>query len=131
MTKTLFVVFASVLVLGFTACNNDDDDMPAPPTQSIVDAAVATPDLSILVSVLSKPGLSDILAAASNDNAKLTVFAPTNAAFQGVLTALGLSSIDEIPEEVLLDIVKYHIVGSVAKALTYNQNSMKLSMESQ
>ncbi len=116
MMKTLAVVFASVLVLGFTACNNDDDDMPEPAPLSIAEAAIATPELSTLVSVLSKPGLSDILAAAGNDNATLTVFAPTNTAFQGVLTALGLSSIDEIPEEVLLDIVKYHIIGSVAKS---------------
>lgn len=116
MTKTLSVVFAIVFVLGFTACSNDDDDMPAPTQMSAAEAAIATPELSTLVSILSKPSLSDILAAANSDNAKLTVFAPTNAAFQGVLNALGLSSIDEIPEEVLLDIVKYHIIGSVAKS---------------
>ena len=77
-------------------------------------AAIATPELSTLVEILSLPALSDILAAASDDNAALTVFAPTNDAFQGVLDALGLMSIDEIPESVLLDIVQYHIVGAVA-----------------
>jgi transforming growth factor-beta-induced protein len=54
------------------------------------------------------------LKAASNDDANLTVFAPTNAAFETVLTVLGKSSISEIPESVLLDIVEYHIVPSVA-----------------
>jgi transforming growth factor-beta-induced protein len=83
---------------------------------SIAEAAIATSDLSILVSILSLNGLSDVLAAASNDDAELTVFAPTNTAFQAVLSALGLSSINEIPESVLLDIVKYHIVGAVAKS---------------
>lgn len=83
---------------------------------SIAEAAIATSDLSVLVSILSLDGLSDILAAAADDDAELTVFAPTNAAFQAVLTALGLSSINEIPESVLLDIVKYHIVGAVAKS---------------
>ena len=86
------------------------------PLVSIAAAATATADLSVLVDILSLPGLSDILAAAADDNATLTVFAPTNAAFQGVLDALGLSSIDEIPESVLLDIVQYHIVGAVAKS---------------
>jgi len=85
-------------------------------TPSVADAAIATEDLSVLVSILSLDGLSDILAAAANDDAELTVFAPTNAAFQAVLDALGLTSIDEIPESVLLDIVQYHIVGAVAKS---------------
>lgn len=85
-------------------------------SMTIADLAIATPDLSTLVSILSLPGLSDILAAADDPNATLTVFAPTNAAFAAVLEALGLPSIDEIPESVLLDIVKYHIVGSVAKS---------------
>lgn len=81
---------------------------------SIADIAIATPDLSSLVAILRLTGLSDILDAAANDNAEITVFAPTNDAFAAVLTALGVSSIEEIPEAVLLDIVKYHIVGSVA-----------------
>lgn len=83
---------------------------------SVADAAIATEELSVLVSILLLDGLSDILAAAADDDAELTVFAPTNAAFQAVLNALGLTSIDEIPESVLLDIVKYHIVGAVAKS---------------
>ncbi len=85
-------------------------------SMSIAELAIGTADLSSLVAILSLPGLSDILAAAADDNANLTVFAPTNDAFAAVLTALGLSSIDEIPESVLLDIVKYHILGSVAKS---------------
>lgn len=83
---------------------------------SIAEIAIGTEDLSTLVSILSLDGLSDILEAASDDNASLTVFAPTNEAFDAVLDALGLTSIDEIPENVLLDIVKYHIIGSVAKS---------------
>ena len=84
--------------------------------KSIAELAIGTESLSSLVAILSLPGLSDILAAAADDMGTLTVFAPTNDAFAAVLSALGLSSIDEIPESVLLDIVKYHIVGSVAKS---------------
>ena len=83
---------------------------------SIAERAIGNANLSSLVAILSLPGLSDILAAAADDNATLTVFAPTNDAFSAVLNALGLSSIDEIPENVLLDIVKYHILGSAAKS---------------
>jgi transforming growth factor-beta-induced protein len=81
---------------------------------SAAEAAIATSELSTLVSILTLPGLSDILAAASDDDAEITVFAPTNDAFAAVLTALGLTSINEIPESVLLDIVTYHIVGAAA-----------------
>ncbi len=83
---------------------------------SIAELAIGNANLSSLVAILSLPGLSDILAAAADENANLTVFAPTNDAFSAVLNALGLSSIDEIPENVLLDIVKYHILGSAAKS---------------
>ena len=83
---------------------------------TIADLAIATEDLSTLVSILSLEDLSGILAAADDPNATLTVFAPTNEAFAGVLTALGLTSIEEIPESVLLEIVQYHIVGSIAKS---------------
>ena len=82
--------------------------------KSIADLAIETDDLSTLVAILSLPELEGILNAAADDSGALTVFAPTNAAFQGVLDALGLTSIEEIPESVLIDIVEYHIVGAVA-----------------
>ncbi|MDN3642356.1 fasciclin domain-containing protein [Lutimonas halocynthiae] len=66
---------------------------------------------TILLSALAKPELSDLLAAASDPTGDLTVFAPTDAAFEAVLAALGKTSIDEIPVGVLKEIVTYHILG--------------------
>ena len=51
------------------------------------------------------------MAAANDPTQDLTVFAPTDAAFEGVLAALGMTSIDEIPVRVLKEIVTYHILG--------------------
>ena len=82
--------------------------------QTIVQIAAGNPDFSILVDALSKPLLSDLLDAANNPTSDLTVFAPTNAAFESVLTALGKSSIDELPVELLREIVQYHIVAGAA-----------------
>jgi len=79
-----------------------------------------SPDHTILLSALSKPELADLLAAANDPTADLTVFAPTDAAFEGVLAALGKTSIDEIPVEVLKEIVTYHILGG---AVTSDQLS--------
>jgi transforming growth factor-beta-induced protein len=82
------------------------------PTQSIAEIATSNDAFSTLVSILSLDELSDILAAASNANSDLTVFAPTNDAFSALLTALGKSSLDEINPQTLKDIVLYHIVSS-------------------
>jgi transforming growth factor-beta-induced protein len=79
--------------------------------QTIVQIAAGNPDFSILVAALSKPELADLLAAANDPTQDLTVFAPNNAAFEGVLAALGKESIDDIPVELLKEIVSYHIVG--------------------
>ena len=48
-----------------------------------------SPDHTILRSALAKPGLSGLLAAAMDPTADLTVFAPTDAAFEAVLAVLG------------------------------------------
>jgi len=79
--------------------------------QTIVQIAVGNPDFSILVSALSKPELADLLAAANNPTSDLTVFAPNNAAFNATLEALGKESIDDLPIDLLKEIVTYHILG--------------------
>jgi uncharacterized surface protein with fasciclin (FAS1) repeats len=52
-------------------------------SSSIVDLAVATPELSTLVTAVQAAGLVDTLAGPGN----FTVFAPTNAAFAPCRTA--------------------------------------------
>lgn len=81
--------------------------------QTIVQIAASNPDtFSTLVAALSKPELSDLLAAANDPTSDLTVFAPTNDAFDATLAALGKESIDDIPVELLREIVTYHILGT-------------------
>ncbi len=46
--------------------------------------------------------------------ATVTVFAPTNAAFTQLLTALGTNNIDNIPLTTLLSVLRYHVVGGRA-----------------
>jgi uncharacterized surface protein with fasciclin (FAS1) repeats len=72
-------------------------------SSNIVDLAVATPDLSTLVTAVQAAGLVDTLAGPGN----FTVFAPTNAAFDalphGTLDAL----LNDIPA--LTNILTYHV----------------------
>lgn len=65
---------------------------------TVVDAAVATPELSTLVTAVTAAGLADDLAAAEN----ITVYAPTNAAFA------------KIPESVLNEfLANADVLGAV------------------
>ncbi len=99
-----------VAVLALTGCN-DDSDNNAQPTETIVALAQGNPNLSTLVTALTKyPDLVSTL----NGSGNFTVFAPTNAAFTSLLTAIGQPNLDEIPEDVLRDVLEYHVIASAA-----------------
>jgi len=92
-----------------SACKNDDT--PEPQLSSIVALAQDTPQLSYLVAALTKfPDLVDVLSQPG----AYTVFAPTNDAFTFALGAIGQSSIDDLPEEVLANFLSYHVIGTAA-----------------
>jgi transforming growth factor-beta-induced protein len=59
----------------------------------------------------SGQGANDLLAAISNPG-DLTVFAPTDAAFDALLTSLGVSSVDDIPLSTLIAVLKHHVVAA-------------------
>ena len=80
------------------------------PEPTIADLAIATDDLSTLVAALQRA--PDLLKAAGNRDADLTVFAPTNDAFVALLGALGLDGLDDIPDNVLRRVLEYHILGA-------------------
>ncbi|MDG1729105.1 MAG: fasciclin domain-containing protein [Algibacter sp.] len=101
-----------LLTVAFTSCSDDDNDIVEfVPTESIVDIAFATQDLSDLYSALTKyPDLVDLLSNSGN----FTVFAPNNDAFDDLLVALGQTSIDDIPEDVLKNVLQYHVFTGAA-----------------
>tara|TARA_R110002096_G_C14557673_1_gene719679 strand:+ start:136 stop:1530 length:1395 start_codon:yes stop_codon:yes gene_type:complete len=108
--KNLMFLFLGLILV--TSCS-DDDDGPVQfvPTNSIVELAQATPQLSSLVTALVKyPDLVDLL---SNDGT-FTVFAPNNDAFAALLGAIGQTSIDDIPEDVLKSVLQHHVFASAA-----------------
>ncbi|MBK8141927.1 MAG: fasciclin domain-containing protein [Chitinophagaceae bacterium] len=63
------------------------------------------------------PG-GDPTLAGTLSTARLTVFAPTNAAFTQLLGALSLTDINQIPVGTLLAVLRYHVVGGRAFFLT-------------
>lgn len=87
-----------------------------PPSGNIVETAV-TAGLDSLVKAVTRattaPG-GDPTLASTLSTAKLTVFAPTNAAFTQLLSALSLTNINDIPVATLLAVLRYHVVGNRA-----------------
>ena len=81
-------------------------------TDDIVEIASATGDLSVLVSALGK--FDDLVATLSDNAGTFTVFAPTNAAFTEALGILGYASLDDIPEDLLKQILQYHVIAGAS-----------------
>ncbi len=80
-------------------------------SNTIADIAAANSDFSILIDALARTNLTEAVA---NEDANLTVFAPTNDAFTALLNDLGASSLDDIPVDALTNILLYHVIGSKA-----------------
>lgn len=95
--------------------------------QDIVEIAVANEDFSILVSALQKAGLVEALQG----EGPFTVFAPTNAAFQKLLTDLDITAQELLDHPQLAEVLKYHVVsGSVlSTALTNGMTPATLNGE--
>ena len=83
------------------------------PTKNIAEIAIAnttasTPEFTQLVAALSRAGLVDAVSGGTGNN--LTVFAPTDAAFKDLYVALGVAGVNEIPLDLLKNVLLYHVV---------------------
>jgi uncharacterized surface protein with fasciclin (FAS1) repeats len=92
----------------FAALPGCGSDSNAPlPTKNVVQLAQATPDLSILVEAVVAADLATTLSGPG----PLTVFAPSNAAFAGLLAELGLTKDQLLADKPLLTaVLTYHVL---------------------
>ncbi len=78
--------------------------------QDIVSIAAGSEDFTILTAALETAGLTEALQG----EGPFTVFAPTDAAFENLLSALSISAEDLLAQPQLADVLLYHVVaGSV------------------
>jgi len=114
LMKSLLMLFMASAVVFTTACNNDDDENTnnLPPQPNIAEVATGNASLSILVDALTR---TNLVGAVSNANASLTVFAPTNAAFEALLSDSGFDNLDQLEAAVTTDglrnILLYHVLN--------------------
>ncbi|WP_289045068.1 fasciclin domain-containing protein [uncultured Olleya sp.] len=103
--KKLSLLFLATF--SFVSCSDDDDAQQMQEQQlNIVETAQATPSLSILVEAAVQVGLVDALSASGDK----TVLAPTNDAFTAFLDAKGFTSLEDVPDEVLTQILLNHVI---------------------
>ena len=79
----------------------------ARPGPTIVDIAVASDDFDVLVAAVVEAGLVDALSG----RRQLTVFAPTDDAFEALADELGLEVSDLLDLPNLADILLYHVTN--------------------
>ncbi|MEL0456783.1 fasciclin domain-containing protein [Flavobacteriaceae bacterium SZ-1-7] len=102
--KLVIVLITTSLVV---SCSNDDDNTVTGPTLNIVETAQSVNDLSILVDAVVQAGLVNALTASGDK----TVLAPTNEAFTDFLAEKGFSSLAEVPNDVLTQILLNHVIA--------------------
>lgn len=133
----MFVLLFAALPLAFVSCEREDSDnidsnsselnivetletisntsnrAPSPGTSPIAGIAVNA-GFNELVNALVyvdqelNAGLVNLFSTGTN---QYTVFAPTDDAFDALYAALGVNGINELPAELVLDVLKYHVVG--------------------
>ncbi len=99
-----------LMVFIFSSCSDDDDNStPQPQELTIVETALATPSLSSLVAALQ--AADGNLVNVLNGSGPFTVLAPTNAAFTAFLSANGFASLEDVPTNVLSQILLNHVIS--------------------
>ena len=118
--KSIKKVFYLSLFLGFgllTSCDDDNDTKII--EENLVDIASSDSNFSILVQALVK---ADLVSALEADGA-LTVFAPTNEAFQALLDKKpAWNSLDDVPVDVLKEVLLYHVLPIYAPSQNLSDN---------
>jgi uncharacterized surface protein with fasciclin (FAS1) repeats len=98
---------------------------------TVVNHAIANPDFSNLVAALTRDDQPDF-AGILNGTGPFTVFAPNNAAFGSLLTELSLGGLNDVPQAVLENTLKYHVMtGANVLSNTLTNNQMVSTFQGQ
>ena len=96
------------LLITTISCSNDDDNTVTTQPQNIVEIALETPNLTSLVAALSAAD-GDLVTVLQGDG-PFTVLAPTNDAFTAFLSANGFNTLEDVPTDVLTQILLNHVI---------------------
>jgi len=111
--KTLSKLKFGIIIIGLAflsfSCNDDNDPVA---DNTITGIAKTNPNLSILVQALVKADLATTLQGVG----PFTVFAPTDAAFVAFLKTTPYATLNDVPKDVLTQILLNHVVSGNVKS---------------
>ncbi|MEG9328177.1 fasciclin domain-containing protein [Salinimicrobium catena] len=110
----LQILLIPMLLFSLNSCS-DDDDMNTPPVEepmTVADFVASNDNYSSLAAALEVAGLTATL----DGTASYTVFAPDNDAFAAFLADNRFSSLEEVPEEILTQILLNHVQSGEIRA---------------
>jgi uncharacterized surface protein with fasciclin (FAS1) repeats len=96
------------LLITTLSCSSDDDNTVTTQPQNIVEIALETPNLTSLVAALTAAD-GDLVTVLQGDG-PFTVLAPTNDAFTAFLSANGFNTLEDVPTDVLTQILLNHVI---------------------
>jgi len=105
MNKFLKIFSALIIIFSLQSCSNDDEvyDMEE---QTISEKIISSMNYTYLAYALQKTNLSSVL----NGTDKYTLMAPSNMAFRAFLMNNGFNTIDEVPENLLKQVLLNHVL---------------------
>jgi len=115
--KSILFIF-TIIISVFWSCTESEEKLV---DNSIIGIISRTNDLSLLEDALNKTGLTETINSSSN----YTLFAPTNMAFQNLLTSLGVSSLNDLPVPQLKEILLNHLLNGRFLASDFTTGYMK------
>ena len=114
--KVLAIMLVAIV---FVSCDDSEDPMPVDNT--ITGLAVKNANLKILVQALTRAELATTLKGAG----PFTVFAPTDAAFTAFLKTTPYATVNDVPKDVLTQILLNHVVSGSVKSTALTTTYIK------
>ena len=109
MIKNLKLFTVLFLALAIQSCSNNDDDDYVTQPKTIYEHVATSSNYSYLTYALQKTNLDGVLNGTDN----YTLYAPNNMAFSRFLMEAGFSNVDEVPTEVLTQILLNHVMAGL------------------
>ncbi len=126
MKKIILNSLLVIVAIVFASCSSDDDNNSSNPTSNtIADFVNENPSYSTLKSALDLTSLTPALSSST----EFTVFAPDNDSFESFLSSNGFSSLDDVPLEVLEQVLLNHVIQGVNASSSLSTGYVKTLAE--